>query len=119
MQAYLGSEVELQVTVALRRIGVDERVLDHQRHLVGQRKPDSRRQAGRSSEVGKVLEGEGEGDGLRESDFHAVLGVVDLLVLPQGNGTGTDFTLARELDALLGALDRDCFLLAGAIACSL
>lgn len=55
---YLGGEVESEVAV------VCERVLDHERHIGRKAQLDSARKTASLAEVDKVLEREGERDGL-------------------------------------------------------
>lgn len=56
--AYLGGEVESEVAV------VCERVLDHERHISRKAQLDSAGKTASLAEVDKVLEREGERDGL-------------------------------------------------------
>jgi hypothetical protein len=82
--------------------------LDQQRHLVGQANLDLGRQRGRLAEVGQVLEREGQRDGLAELDLDALVGLVEIGVLPERDGSVADVALARELDAVLVRIDSDC-----------
>jgi hypothetical protein len=95
---YLGGEVEAQVTAA-------KRILNQQRHLLGQVQFYRRGQVGGLAEVDKVLKGEGQGDGFGEVDSNILIGLVDVGVLANGNGAVTDVTLAGELDTLLAGLN--------------
>jgi hypothetical protein len=97
---YLGGEVEAQVTAA-------KRILNQQRHLLGQVQFYRRGQVGGLAEVDKVLEGEGQGNGLREVNGNVLVGLVDIGVLADGNGAVTNVAGAGELDTLLAGLDDD------------
>lgn len=98
-RSYLWCEVEPQVAV------VRERILYEQRHLVRQAKPDPAGQATSLAEVGKVLEGESEGNWLGKLDADIVVWLVDVAVAAKGNGAGANVAIARELDTLLCALN--------------
>ena len=99
---YLGSQVEPEIAV------VGQAVLDEKWHLVAEAQLALPAEAGGLAEVDEVLEGEGEGDGLGEVDLDVLGLVVDVGVLAEGDGAVADVTGAGELDALLGALNRDC-----------
>lgn len=88
-------------------MATSQTVLDQQRHFLGEVQHDRRGQVGGLAEVDEVLEGEGQGDGFGEVDDDVLVGLVDVGVLADGDGSVTDITLAGELDTLLAGLDHD------------
>ncbi len=85
-----------------------KRILNKQRHLLGQVQPYGGGQVRGLAEVDEVLEGEGQGDGLGEINANVLLGLLDIGVLANGDGAVTNVTGAGELDTLLAGLDDDC-----------
>lgn len=59
------------------------------------------------AEVDKVLKGEGQSNGLSKLDRDILLGLVDVGVCANGNGTVTNVTGAGELDTLLVGLNNN------------
>lgn len=100
--AYLRGEVETEVAVAC------EGVLDQKGHLVRQTELDCARQCRRLAKVHKVLEREGQRNGLTELDLNSLVRFLDVRVLAQRDRAVADVALGRELDAILGRLDSDC-----------
>jgi hypothetical protein len=107
-KAYLRSKVEAQVTTA-------ETILDEEWNLLGEVQHHRGGQVGGLAEIDEVLEGEGQGDGFGEGDGNVLVGLVDVGVLADSNGTVTDVTLAGELDTLLAGLNHDCEMLASVL----
>lgn len=86
-----------------------KRILNKQRHLLGQVQPYEGGQVGGLAEVDEVLEGEGQGDGFGEVNANVLLGLLDIGVLANGDRAVTNVTGAGELDTLLAGLDDDCW----------
>lgn len=85
--------------------GSGQAVLNEQGHLLGQVQLDGGGQVGGLAEVDKVLEGEGQSDGFGQGDFDILLGLLDIGVGANGNGSVTDVAGTGELDTLLAGLD--------------
>ena len=85
-----------------------KRILNKQRHLLGQVQPYGGGQVGGLAEVDEVLEGEGQGHGFGEINANVLLGLLDIGVLANGDGAVTNVTGAGELDTLLAGLDDNC-----------
>jgi hypothetical protein len=75
--AYLGGEVEPQITVG------HNTVLDKQGNFAGQAEFDRFGQSTRLAEVCQVFQGEGERDRLSQVDFDVLAGLLHTAVLPQ------------------------------------
>lgn len=84
-----------------------KRILNQERHFLGQVQPYRAGQVGGLAEVDEVLEGEGQGNGLGEVNGNVLLGLLDIGVLADGNGAVTNVTRAGELDTFLAGLDDD------------
>lgn len=84
-----------------------EAVLNQQWHLLRQVQHYRVGQIGGLAEVGEVLEGEGQSDGFREGDGDVLVGLLDVGVLADGDGTVANVTRAGELDTFLACLDNN------------
>lgn len=84
-----------------------KRILNKQRHLLGQVQPYGGGQVGGLAEVDEVLEGEGQGNGLGEVNANVLIRLFDIGVLADSNGAVTNVTRAGELNTLLAGLDDD------------
>lgn len=82
-------------------------VLYQQRHLLGQVQRYRAGQVGGLAEVDEVLEGEGQSDGFGEGNGDVLVGLVDVGVLADGDGTVANVTRAGELDTFLASLDNN------------
>lgn len=100
-QAYLGSEVESQVTAS-------QSILNEQGDFLRQTERHRRRQICSLAEVDEIFQGEGESDGFGEGNRNVLFGLFDVGVLANVDGAAADIALAGELDAFLGGLNDDC-----------
>ena len=99
--AYLRRQVESQVAVA------GEIELDQEWDLVRQADLDLAGERCGFAEVHEVLQRECEGHRLGELDLDAILWLVYVGVLPDGNGSVANVSLGRKLDAILVGVDCD------------
>lgn len=98
-QLYLRCKIEAQVTV------VGETVLDQKRYFGAQAELDTGGETGGLAEVDEIFEGEGQGDRFGELDVDILVRLVDVGVAAQSDGSGSDVSVAGELDSLLCALN--------------
>lgn len=85
-----------------------EGVFNQEWHLVGQADLDLVGEGRGLAEVDKVFEGERQRDRLAELNIDIQLGLVDVGMASEGDGTVTDVACAAEFDAVLARIDRDC-----------
>ena len=83
-------------------------ILNQERDLLREAKLDLVRQALGLAKVEKILDRECERDRLSQADRHALLGVLDIVMLADGDRSVADFTLAGKLDAVFAGFNQNC-----------
>ena len=80
-------------------------VLNKKGNLLGQAEGHRAGESGGLAEVDEVLEGESKGNGFGKSNGNVLVGLIDVGVLTDGDGSTANVTLAGELHTFLGSLN--------------
>lgn len=83
-------------------------IFDQEWHLVGQADLDLVGESRGLAEVDKVFQRKCQRDRLAELNFDIQLGLINVGVASEGDGTVANVARAAELDAVLARIDRDC-----------
>lgn len=89
-------------------MAASQTILNKQGNLLRQTERHRGRQICSLAEVDEIFQGEGESDGLGESNGDVLFGLFNVGVLADGDRAAANITLAGELDAFLGSFNDDC-----------